>query len=98
MVPPLEGVMAPLDEAKGLPNAHYTDPAVFDDPHTLRLDRPNANRHLAFGSGIHYCLGAALAHRFHTAEKHETPYAGRPAGLEQLARTVADYGARIRLG
>ena len=28
---PLEGVMAPLDEAKGLPNAHYTDPAVFDD-------------------------------------------------------------------
>jgi cytochrome P450 len=37
------------------------DPAVFDDPHTLRLDRPNANRHLAFGAGIHYCLGASLA-------------------------------------
>ena len=28
---PLEGVMAPLDEAKGLPNAHYTDPAVFNE-------------------------------------------------------------------
>ncbi len=37
------------------------DPAVFDDPHTLHLERPNANRHLAFGAGIHYCLGASLA-------------------------------------
>ncbi len=37
------------------------DPAVFDDPHTLRLDRPNANRHLAFAAGVHYCLGASLA-------------------------------------
>jgi cytochrome P450 len=37
------------------------DPAVFDDPHALRLDRPNAQRHLAFASGIHYCLGASLA-------------------------------------
>ncbi|MEX2625407.1 MAG: cytochrome P450, partial [Ilumatobacteraceae bacterium] len=37
------------------------DPEVFADPHTLRLDRPNANRHLAFSAGIHYCLGASLA-------------------------------------
>lgn len=37
------------------------DPAVFDDPHELRLDRPNANRHLAFAGGVHYCLGASLA-------------------------------------
>jgi cytochrome P450 len=37
------------------------DPEVFDDPHTLRLDRPNASRHLAFAAGVHYCLGAALA-------------------------------------
>ena len=37
------------------------DPAVFDDPHTLRLDRPNARNHLAFAAGIHYCLGASLA-------------------------------------
>jgi cytochrome P450 len=37
------------------------DPAVFDDPDTLRLDRPNANRHLAFAAGVHYCLGASLA-------------------------------------
>jgi cytochrome P450 len=37
------------------------DPAMFDDPHTLHLDRPNANRHVALSAGIHYCLGASLA-------------------------------------
>ena len=37
------------------------DPSVFDDPHSLHLDRPNANRHVAFAAGIHYCLGASLA-------------------------------------
>jgi cytochrome P450 len=37
------------------------DPAMFDHPHDLRLDRPNAGRHLAFAAGIHYCLGASVA-------------------------------------
>jgi len=37
------------------------DPAVFDDPHVFDVRRPNAHQHLAFSSGIHYCLGAALA-------------------------------------
>jgi cytochrome P450 len=37
------------------------DHAVFDEPETLRLDRPNANRHLGFAAGVHYCLGASLA-------------------------------------
>jgi cytochrome P450 len=37
------------------------DPAMFSDPHDLRLDRPNASRHVAFSAGIHYCLGASLA-------------------------------------
>jgi cytochrome P450 len=37
------------------------DPSVFDDPETLRLDRPNASRHLGFAAGVHYCLGASLA-------------------------------------
>jgi cytochrome P450 len=37
------------------------DPAMFDAPHELRLDRSNAAKHLSFGGGIHYCLGASLA-------------------------------------
>ncbi|HEU4841281.1 MAG TPA: cytochrome P450 [Ilumatobacteraceae bacterium] len=37
------------------------DPTMFAEPDDLRLDRPNAGRHLAFAAGIHYCLGASLA-------------------------------------
>jgi cytochrome P450 len=37
------------------------DPGVFERPDRLRVDRPNASRHLAFSLGIHHCLGAALA-------------------------------------
>jgi cytochrome P450 len=37
------------------------DPAVFDAPARLDIDRPNLSRQLAFGSGIHACIGSALA-------------------------------------
>lgn len=37
------------------------DPKVFSDPTTFDVTRPNAREHLAFASGIHACLGAALA-------------------------------------
>ncbi len=37
------------------------DPAVFEDPHTFDVARANADRHLAFGFGAHFCLGAQLA-------------------------------------
>ncbi len=36
------------------------DPAVFAQPDTLDIAR-KPNPHLAFGSGIHYCLGVPLA-------------------------------------
>jgi hypothetical protein len=37
------------------------DPGVFVDPARFDITRGNAGKHLAFSSGIHYCLGAALA-------------------------------------
>ncbi|MFM9642710.1 cytochrome P450 [Streptomyces turgidiscabies] len=36
------------------------DPGIFVDPDALNLDR-NIKKHLAFGQGQHYCLGAGLA-------------------------------------
>lgn len=37
------------------------DPAHFDAPDEFRLDRTGAKGHLAFGKGVHFCVGAALA-------------------------------------
>jgi unspecific monooxygenase len=36
------------------------DPAVFDRPDEFLVDR-TPNNHLAFGVGVHFCLGAPLA-------------------------------------
>jgi cytochrome P450 len=38
------------------------DPEAFDDPDEIRFDRTK-NRHLAFGGGIHRCLGSNLGRR-----------------------------------
>lgn len=42
-----------------------SDPAAFPSPCTIDLARP-AGRHIAFGFGIHHCLGATIAR--HVAE------------------------------
>ena len=36
------------------------DPAVFEEPDEFRVDR-DPNNHVAFGVGVHFCLGAPLA-------------------------------------
>jgi cytochrome P450 len=37
------------------------DGRVFDAPDDVDVERSNVNRHLAFGKGTHFCIGAALA-------------------------------------
>jgi len=53
-VPSGRGVMTLLGGAN-------RDPEVFDQPQRFDVARPNAGEHVAFSSGIHYCLGAGLA-------------------------------------
>jgi cytochrome P450 len=53
LIPAGEFVMVSLASAN-------RDPAVFDDADRFDITR-NANGHMAFGYGIHYCVGAQLA-------------------------------------
>jgi cytochrome P450 len=43
------------------PLAANRDPKAFDAPDTFDVRRPNAIRHLGFGTGPHLCLGNPLA-------------------------------------
>jgi cytochrome P450 len=43
-------------------SAANRDPGVFRRPDEFRPGRDDAARHLSFGGGAHYCLGAELVH------------------------------------
>ena len=44
-----------------LNGAANRDPRRFECPHEFRIDRPNAQAHIAFGRGAHSCPGGPLA-------------------------------------
>ncbi|HKT01915.1 MAG TPA: cytochrome P450 [Rugosimonospora sp.] len=51
-------------EGEGVVPMHHVanrDPAVFECPNKLDLTRRNAVKHMSFGGGPHYCMGAGLA-------------------------------------
>jgi cytochrome P450 len=72
-------VVIPKDTMLFLPmSIAGRDPATFAEPDRYDPERPNANRHLAFGRGAHICLGQYIAR----AQIEE--------GLHQIAQRLKD--------
>ncbi len=76
------------------------DPEVFAEPDRFDIHRENARRHLAFGFGIHHCLGAALARMEaevawrQLLEHFPDISAWRPAGTPQQTAGRMIHGLR----
>ena len=73
------------------PAAANADPAVFDEPEKLILDR-FPNPHLVFSTGVHFCLGQQLA-RVETQSALKCLYRRYPE-LELVCHEP-DYAKRI---
>jgi len=79
------------------------DPAVFDRPDEVVIDR-EVNRHVAFGAGIHRCVGDRLADlqlrvlwEEILARKIDVELMGPPRRLySNFIRGIRELPARIR--
>jgi len=69
------------------------DPALFADPDEFNPERENVNRHISFGHGIHFCLGARLA-RLEAQIAIET-LAKRIPGLRLVESQTPDFAPNI---
>jgi len=86
-------VLLPKDSMIFLPNSiSGRDPSAVEDPDAFNPDRDQTSRHLAFGRGMHMCLGQYIAR----AQIEE--------GLHQIAQRIrepklaGEYGFRPFLG
>lgn len=68
-------------------------PSLFDSPQTFDIRRKNARKHISFGHGIHFCLGARLA-RLEATIAIEA-LAQRLPSLRLLDEQSLDYSANI---
>jgi len=71
--------------------------SVFPDPHKLDITRENAKRHIAFGYGIHRCVGARLAElqlRVLLEEMHKRRMRVHVAGDVERVRANFVHGFR----
>jgi cytochrome P450 len=73
------------------------DETVFENPDQIILDRENARRHLAFGYGIHRCVGARLAElqlRILLEEMHARRMQVNPTGKLRRVHACFVHGFR----
>lgn len=54
-------VIEPRTKLQALFAAANRDPEVWEAPDEIRVDRTSGRPHLAFGWGVHHCIGAPLA-------------------------------------
>jgi cytochrome P450 len=92
----LSGVaLSPGDIVQCMLGAANRDPAYFEEPDRFDLRRRNAADHLSFGSGKHFCLGAALA-RAEVRVVLDTLLDRFPALRNDPARPSVPYGYEFR--
>ena len=83
------------DYIVALLGAANADPARFPDPEKLDLSR-SPNPHVAFGSGMHFCLGAQLA-RVEAQVGFERLFTRHPCLALALADSELKYSGNMLL-